>query len=276
MTVEIVFMLCYTYWKRNPRRFFYELIGAAMKIAVFDDDPKDRRRLLDIINAWVVNEHHQDAVIREFEDIHGMSFCLDKLKSFDVFFLDIMTPESHNAGYRLAEEIRTNNIRAAIIFTTNSSEYMSDAFEISTYRYLMKPVRQEKVWAALDLLSLSQSITGRYASVFRGMEDDLLIEHDQILALEVHARFHQATITLADDSHVEIRLTCSLSQLMDQYLPQEFVQCCRGTVINLNHVKRYNNDTVYLGTGETVLAVPIGKNYREKFLNKLVEYLRGI
>ncbi len=247
-----------------------------MRIAIFDDNKKDREILSSMIRDWIRNGKHSETVIREFGTIRDLSSELDMLCHFDVFFLDIMTPEGHDAGYRLAENIRARNIRSAIIFTTNSAEYMADAFEISTYRYLVKPVREEKVWGALENLVSSQSATKRFVSLFHGTEENLLIEHDKILALEAFARFRETKITLTDGTSETVKLTCTFSELLEQHLPQEFIQCCRGIVINIHHVKRYNYNTVCLGLGNFEMNLPIGRKYRDDFLNKMVDYHRGI
>ena len=247
-----------------------------MRIAIFDDNPKDRESLSRMIHDWIKNGKHSDTVILEFSTIRELSSELDNQCHFDVFFLDIVTPEAHDAGYRLAENIRARNIRSAIIFTTNSAEYMADAFEISTYRYLVKPVREEKVWGALENLASAQSSTKRFVSLFHGTEENLLIEHDKILSLEAFARFREAKITLTDGTSETVKLTCSFSELLEKHLPQEFIQCCRGIVINMHHVKKYSHNSVCLGWGDFEMNVSIGRKYRDDFLNKMVEYHRGI
>ncbi len=94
-----------------------------MKIIVFDDNPADRKYLTDVINSWCRKSNHKDLIIRQFDQIQDLEFALSDLLLADVFFLDIMTPESTNAGFLLAERIHTENPAANIVFTTNSSEY---------------------------------------------------------------------------------------------------------------------------------------------------------
>ncbi len=250
--------------------------GFDMKIVVFEDDPIDRKKLLQMINSWLIDKCHPDTVIQEFDSIRKLSFSLPALSQTDVFFLDIMTPESHDAGYRLAEEIRSTNIHAAIIFTTNSMEYITDAFEIFTYRYLTKPILPKKVYDALDHISLSRSYTGRYATEFHGIDDELLIENDQIIYIESNARSHQATVYQANGTTEIIRLSGTFSQLTDSSLPKEFIQCHRGYIINLNHVKRYDKAHVWLDNRIGESEIPIGHVYRESFINRLIDYHRGI
>ncbi len=245
-----------------------------MKIVVFDDNDQDRLDLLNMIRRWAGEQSINDLVIREYDSVQSLSFDLPELHSFDIFFLDIMTPHSHNAGFRLAEKIRSESIRATIIFTTNSAEYMSDAFEIFTYRYLLKPVNAKKLFEALDSLREARSITGRYATVFHVSGQELLVENDQVLYLEVNARLRLITIRKTDGSSLEARITDSFNRLLES-LPDEFIQCHRGFVINSNHVEGYSNKAVFLRCGEEKAEIPLGKKFREDFINKLIDYHKG-
>ena len=125
-----------------------------MIIAVFDDRKKDRDELVGIISSWAEEKGHADVIIRQFSTIDNLRFALEDYRQPDIFFLDIMTPENTSAGFVLAEHIHSVNPQASIIFTTNSREYISNAFEISAFRYLLKPLDAARVCSALDQLYL--------------------------------------------------------------------------------------------------------------------------
>ncbi len=152
-----------------------------MIIAVFDDRKKNRDELVGIISSWAEEKGHADVIIRQFSTIDNLRFALEDYRQPDIFFLDIMTPESTSAGFVLAEHIHSVNPQASIIFTTNSREYISNAFEISAFRYLLKPLDAARVYPALDQLYLSVSQKNRRAAVFRGFDRHRIVDYDQIL-----------------------------------------------------------------------------------------------
>lgn len=243
-----------------------------MRIVVFDDSDEDRRSVVTLIQSWASMRIRPDIIIREFDNIDSLSFALPELLEYDAFFLDIMTSCSQDEGYHLAETLRTNGILAPIIFITNSKAHLIEAFEISTFRYLIKPVQKNKLYEALDHLSSSPSIYRLHSIVFHGLEDDLLIENDKIAYIEAHTIKHQASVHLVSSEDVDIRLLGSFSDLTETILSKEFVQCHRGYIINLNYVRRYNATDVYIWTMGQEILIPLGKKYRDSFLNQLIDY----
>ena len=121
-----------------------------MKIVIFDDNPDDRNELIEIIRSWSHESNCNDLIIYPFDRIEALKFSLPDYLFSDIFFLDIMTPDSANAGFVLAEKIHVSNPDANIIFTTNSTEYWENAFEIFALHYLMKPISKVKIFRILN------------------------------------------------------------------------------------------------------------------------------
>ena len=70
-------------------------------------------------------------------------------KVFDALFLDTLNSSTCPAS-ELAQRIRCADPNIPIIFVTNSNRYLIQGYEVSAYRYLLKPIRQEEISACLD------------------------------------------------------------------------------------------------------------------------------
>ena len=66
----------------------------------------------------------------------------------DLVFLDIQMPEQN--GLRVAGNLATEEERPEIIFVTAFEHYAADAFEVDAADYLLKPVRFDRLWQAIE------------------------------------------------------------------------------------------------------------------------------
>ena len=116
-----------------------------MRIAVCDDE----RAVCDQITEWT------QAYLRE-KRIPGTceTFCTyqqlqGREAEFDLFLLDYKMPSVD--GLEIARALYAQyGERKTVIFITAYPEIVYDAFEVRTYRFLVKPVEKEKLYAALD------------------------------------------------------------------------------------------------------------------------------
>ena len=66
----------------------------------------------------------------------------------DVVFLDIQMPEQN--GLRVAGDLGSDGERPEVIFVTAFEHYAADAFEVDAADYLLKPVRFDRLWQAIQ------------------------------------------------------------------------------------------------------------------------------
>jgi two-component system, LytTR family, response regulator len=66
----------------------------------------------------------------------------------DLVFLDIQMPEQN--GLRVAGELTDGERRPEVIFVTAFENFAADAFEVDAADYLLKPVRFDRLWQAIE------------------------------------------------------------------------------------------------------------------------------
>ncbi len=246
-----------------------------MRIIVFDDDPRDLARLLEMIDKWERLRRHSDIIIKTYDSICAMEFDFSDILFYDLFFMDIMTPDSANAGFSLAERIHSDNPNSNIVFTTNSSEYWGNAFEISALRYLIKPLEQDKLFNLLDYVYDNPSKIHTHAAVLPGIKSEVIVPYDRILYIEARTDNHLAQVNLTNGDIVEIKLTSTpFSAIPDKYLTKDFAQCHRSIIVNLNYVTGY--DMHYITVKGVPLSMEIGKAYRSSFVSRIIEHYKEL
>ena len=165
-----------------------------------------------------------------------------------VVFLDVEMPKL--SGVDCARSIQDMNPATIIIFATAHDAYMSDAFEVYAFDYLVKPFKVERVVQTLERIrdrlasrtapaeemphvvtANRKPLDGRL--MLRHREGVSFIDLNDILLVQ---REDRATVLYTRDDSRYVTGD-SLSE-MEERLPENvFFRCHKSYIINLNHIK---------------------------------------
>ena len=113
-----------------------------MKVLIADDEPMARERI-----RALLTEHADMQLVAEAGDGRdALDACAEHLP--DVVLLDISMPGID--GMEVARHLATFDPRPAVVFCTAYDEHALSAFDAAAVDYLVKPVRRERLTAALD------------------------------------------------------------------------------------------------------------------------------
>ena len=115
-----------------------------MKILITDDEIILREELADAL------ERVSPGNEIDFADSYAEAVEKIKKAVYDIAFCDIQMPGKN--GLALAETVKRLSPRTNIIMVTAYSEYALDAFKLFVSGYLLKPVKDKDLAAALDNL----------------------------------------------------------------------------------------------------------------------------
>ncbi|KRG87126.1 MULTISPECIES: LytR/AlgR family response regulator transcription factor [Stenotrophomonas] len=113
-----------------------------MKVLIADDEPLARERLRMLLSA-----HGDVAVVAEAGDGQATLQACARAQP-DVVLLDIAMPGID--GLDVARHLARLEPRPAVVFCTAYESHALSAFEAAAIDYLMKPVRAERLAAALE------------------------------------------------------------------------------------------------------------------------------
>jgi two-component system response regulator AlgR len=122
-----------------------------MRILIVDDEGLARLRLRTLIQdlADIPVEAIADAV--DADDALRQVQTSPAGEAFDLLLLDVRMPgPSRHMGLKLAGTLRTLAQPPAVVFISAHSEYALAAFDLEAVDYLTKPVRRERLHAALQ------------------------------------------------------------------------------------------------------------------------------
>ncbi|HXZ48573.1 MAG TPA: LytTR family DNA-binding domain-containing protein [Usitatibacter sp.] len=114
------------------------------RILIADDEAPARQRLRDLLDEC--RERFPLAIVDEARNGREVLDVLNREK-VDIVLLDIRMPEID--GLEAARHIAGMPDPPAIIFTTAFDNYAIKAFEVNAIDYLLKPIRLERLLAAL-------------------------------------------------------------------------------------------------------------------------------
>ena len=241
-----------------------------MRIAVFDDEVTDADYLKSIILEWSSGRDYQGIRIDVFSTVKNLNYELLDKQQYDVFFMDIMTPQDRSAGFRASEMIRMNDVRAAIVFTTNSREFIESAFEIAASQYLLKPLDKNKVYRVLDHVLANMKQADSSVGEFYGIDKKLRLKYKDMLFLKSDSRHHRAVIHAVDGKEYVIALSgISFKDFAAKSLPEELVQCHKSYIVNIQYITGYTHDSVHLSYSA---IIPVGDDYYQNLIKSLVRF----
>lgn len=235
-----------------------------MNIAICDDEGIIREQMKNLIEKQELNH-----ILKTFSS--GKELLEVKLH-FDIIFLDIQM-EGIN-GIETARKLRERGEEAILIFITGLKEYVFDAFDVSAFHYLLKPVEEEKFYRvfykALEELKKREQQKQRENQkqeqfFVKTRTRSFTINKNDILFIENRAR------------KVEIHTKKELIEIyavmneLEQQLGQNFYRCHRGYLVNLAYIAEYTSDSIQLNTGETVY---LAKGKYSEFVKIYMRYLK--
>lgn len=187
-------------------------------------------------------------------------------ETFDLIFLDIQMDGLN--GIQTAKKIRSMDENVLIVFITGIKEYVFDAFDVTAFHYLLKPVQIEKLQEVLH--KAERKITGekhckKRQLLIKTREKSLTIDTDDILFLE------NALRKIVIHTKTESILVYGTMSEFEQKVGSGFYRSHRGYLVNMAHIAEYDTENIYMDNGE--IAYLTRKNYPD-FVKQYMRFLR--
>lgn len=235
------------------------------RIAVCEDDPRAAEqnsamtcRILDG-RGWVRGRDYDVEVFSASAPL--VRQLTEDARAFQLLLLDIRL-EGEN-GVELARFLRERQVEAPIIYITDYPGFALDSFPTYPLEYLLKPVDEKRLAAALEWDWRQRHIRPERPLLRLG---GWALPLDDIVYLETAGRK-----TALHTREERIEHPVPLSRLKDELGEKGFCPSHFSYLVNLSHVKRVERDRVLLDTGETV---PVSRRYYRDFLARHVGSLK--
>lgn len=224
-----------------------------LRIAVCDDEEVIVQQMEDMIRKFLAECN----ISKYLSSNDLLKFCL----KFDIIFLDIQM-ENMN-GIETAREISRYEEDIVIIFITGVKEYVFEAFDVSVFHYLLKPVNEEKLKEVTCRAVKEINKKAEKQRLFIKTRDkSYSIDVCDILFMENEMR------KIAIHTKREIIRFCGVMQELEEKAGNSFYRCHRGYLVNMTYIAEYDNENIYLTNGDKVYLA------REKYQDFVKHYMR--
>ena len=216
------------------------------KIAICDDSSADRQYLSTLADRWAADRGH---IIRTafFSSAEEFLFHYAEEKDYDILLLDIEMGAMD--GVTMARTLRRDNETVQIIFVTGYSDYIAEGYDVAALHYLMKPVREDKLFSVLDRAAEKLSRNETVLNFEVGGEM-VRVPIYQIRYAAVSGNY----VTIQAAGEVTVKMT--LGELEGQ-LDRRFYRAGRSVIVNLTMISRVTKTEILLSDG-TAVPLPRG------------------
>ena len=216
------------------------------RAAICDDSTTDAEFVGSILHQWAA-ERGIEVESERFASADAFLFRYAEDKSFDLLLLDVEMPGTD--GVTLAKTVRQENEAVQIVFITGYSDYIAEGYEVAALHYLMKPVKQDKLFTVLDR-ALEKRRQEDGCLNLESAGEMVRIPFYEIRYLDVHQNY----VT------VHAKLDFTVKRTLGEFekeLDSRFFRVGRALIINLKYIRRVSKTEVHLSDG-TVLPLPRG------------------
>lgn len=235
------------------------------RIAVCEDDPRTAEQNKTAACRVLDGKGRVRRQDYDIEVFHTSAPLMERLAkdpdAYQLLLLDIQL-EGDN-GVELARFLREHQVKASIIYITDHPGFALDSFPTYPLEYLLKPVDEARLAAALDW-DWQRRQERKKRPVLR--VGGRAISLDEIAYLETSGRK-----TAVHTREERIEHAVPLSKLKEDFQKQGFCLSHFSYLVNLSHVTRVDRDALTLDTGE---SIPVSRRYYQDFMARYVESLK--
>ena len=232
-----------------------------IKIAICDDSDYMREEIKKHITAYSFKREFS-YTLDEFETGEKL---LESNEEYDLVFMDYKFEGSGLDGISTAKQLRERQADITIIFLSSYPGAVFQSFEVGAFRFLLKPVDEEKFNAALEAFLLSTEEEKVLLVRVKGMNH--FIKESKISYIEGIGK--NCIINFLDKSK---KFECheTLSSMEQRLKSKSFYRCYKSYIVNMKHVNAYNRTDVVLKNGDSIL---MSRNKYKEFTEKYSDYL---
>ncbi|MEF2656256.1 MAG: LytTR family DNA-binding domain-containing protein [Eggerthellaceae bacterium] len=230
--------------------------------AILSADSKDVRAIEEFVKS---NPRKEAFEVMPFFSPSDLADYLTEGNVVSVLFIDAwMGSADTPAGVEFVQSNRPRLARTQIVYIAESGRYTSSIYETSHCYFLEAPFAQEGIDRALGLaLSRLAEHTRACIPLKIGTTVRLLKYADIAYVESLRRKLRIHAVNEVIDVYGSLAYAASV-------LPDQFVQCHKSFIVNLDYVSELNKSAFVMASGE---EVPVSQTKRKDSRSALLRYL---
>lgn len=231
------------------------------KIAICDDDIRILEGFSEIIQEKYKGKFE---ITRHLSPFFLEQYVIDEQKgNVDIIILDIQLGEEN--GIEVARKIQKEYPNIGMILLTGYLEYARDIFRADPSYFLVKPVKREELFAAIDKCLKLQPIRESRELCIEVKGSVIRLPIQDIYYMESEKRrIH----IYGETGHQE----CygKLGDFMER-LTEQFVRCHQSYIVNMDKIQKMEMEEILLINGE---KIPVSRAKYSEVRERFIQYLK--
>ena len=229
-----------------------------LHVAVVEDETEYRGLIQEMVGRYA-KEYDLQIQTTAFQDGREL---VQNYQKFDILLMDIEMP--HLNGMEAAQKIRGLDKEVVIVFITNMAQYALAGYEVSAMDFIVKPV---------NFYDFAMKIKRALKKVTQFEQDAItVVKKESINRIPIHDILYIEVMNHRVYYHLEnekIDVFGALKDVEDQIKNFHFARCNRCYLVNLSHVRKVQDDEVYINDER----LSISRSQKKSFLEAFVHYL---
>lgn len=226
------------------------------KIAVCDDEEAVSEQVKNLIAEW---NPAVDVVC-----FSSGEALLENYQSYEAVFLDIDMAGMN--GIETGKAIRRLDKDTKIVYLTAYRDYVSGAFGVHAFQYLLKPVNKKAIWNVLEeIFRYTDSREKKIILDFHTMDGALCLPVESIYFFEYENR----KIRVVTDKE-QYYMADKIGNVAKRMAEFGFSMPHQSFVVNMFHVKNVKNQQIFLDNG---MEIPLSQKKQKTWKQELMGYL---
>ena len=226
------------------------------KIAVCDDEEAVSEQVKNLIAEW---NPAVDVVC-----FSSGEALLENYQSYEAVFLDIDMAGMN--GIETGKAIRKLDKDTKIVYLTAYRDYVSGAFGVHAFQYLLKPVNKKAIWNVLEeIFRYTKAAEKKIILDFHTVDGSLCLPVERIYFFEYENR----KIRIVTDKE-QYYMADKIGNVAKRMTEFGFSMPHQSFVVNMFHVKNVKNQQIFLDNG---MEIPLSQKKQKTWKQELMGYL---
>ncbi len=226
------------------------------KIAVCDDEEAVSEQVKNLIAEW---NPAVDVVC-----FSSGEALLENYQSYEAVFLDIDMVGMN--GIETGKAIRKLDKDTKIVYLTAYRDYVSGAFGVHAFQYLLKPVNKKAIWNVLEeIFRYTKAAEKKIILDFHTVDGSLCLPVERIYFFEYENR--KIRIVTDEEQYYMADKIGNVAKRMTEF---GFSMPHQSFVVNMFHVKNVKNQQIFLDNG---MEIPLSQKKQKTWKQELMGYL---